>query len=30
MDRLHTHDSQANDSRGDKEGLVNDDTKATT
>ena len=30
MDRLHTHDSQANDSRGDREGLVNDDTKATT
>ena len=30
MDRLHTHDSQANDSRGDKEGIVNDDTKATT
>jgi hypothetical protein len=30
MDRLHTHDSQVNDSRGDREGLVNDDTKATT
>jgi hypothetical protein len=30
MDRLHTHASQVNDSRGDKEGLVNDDTKATT
>ena len=30
MDRLHTHESQVNDSRGDKEGLVNDDTKATT
>ena len=30
MDRLHTHASQVNDSRGDKEGLVNDDTMATT
>jgi hypothetical protein len=30
MDRLHIHDSQANDSRGDKEGTVNDDTHATT
>jgi hypothetical protein len=30
MDRLHTHGSQENDSRGDKEGKVNDDTKATT
>jgi hypothetical protein len=30
MDRLHTHASQVNDSRGDREGLVNDDTMATT
>jgi hypothetical protein len=30
IDRLHTHGSQDNDSRGDKEGLVHDDTKATT
>ena len=30
MDRLHVHDSQANDSRGDSEGRVNDDTHATT
>jgi hypothetical protein len=30
MDRLHIHDSQANDSRGDREGTVNDDTHATT
>ena len=30
MDRLHIHDSQVNDSRGDREGTVNDDTHATT
>jgi hypothetical protein len=30
MDRLHSHDSQVNDRRGDKEGTVNDDTHATT
>lgn len=30
MDRLHIHDSQANDSAGDSEGTVNDDTHATT
>jgi hypothetical protein len=30
MDRLHIHDSQVNDSRGDIEGTVNDDTHATT
>jgi hypothetical protein len=30
MDRLHIHDSQANDSHGDSEGTVNDDTHATT
>ena len=30
MDRLHTHGSQDNDSHGDKEGTVHDDTKATT
>jgi hypothetical protein len=30
MDRLHIHDSQVNDSHGDSEGTVNDDTHATT
>ena len=30
MDRLHTHGSQENDSAGDREGKVNDDTHATT
>ena len=30
MDRLHTHGSQDNDSHGDSEGLVHDNTKATT
>jgi hypothetical protein len=30
MDRLHIHDTQANDSAGDSEGTVNDDTHATT
>ena len=30
MDRLHIHDTQANDSAGDTEGTVNDDTHATT
>jgi len=30
IDRLHIHDSQVNDSRGDAEGTVNDDTHATT
>lgn len=30
MDRLHIHDSQVNDSAGDSEGTVNDDTHATT
>ena len=30
MDRIHIHDSQANDSAGDSEGTVNDDTHATT
>jgi hypothetical protein len=30
IDRLHIHDSQANDSAGDSEGTVNDDTHATT
>jgi hypothetical protein len=30
MDRLHIHDTQANDSAGDSEGTVNDDTHATS
>ena len=30
MDRLHIHDTQSNDSAGDTEGVVNDDTHATT
>jgi hypothetical protein len=30
MDRLHIHDTQDNDSHGDSEGTVNDDTHATT
>lgn len=30
MDRLHIHDSQVQDSSGDGEGQVNDDTHATT
>jgi hypothetical protein len=30
MDRLHTHGSQDNDSHGDREGTVHDDTLATT
>ena len=30
IDRLHIHDSQVSDSRGDSEGRVNDDTHATT
>ena len=30
IDRLHIHDTQANDSAGDTEGVVNDDTHATT
>lgn len=30
MDRLHIHGGQANDSHGDSEGPVNDDTHATT
>lgn len=30
IDRLHIHDSQDNDSDGDREGTVHDDTHATT
>lgn len=30
MDRLHIHDSQVQDTGGDGEGQVNDDTHATT
>lgn len=30
MDRLHIHDSQDSDSRGDREGTVHDNTHATT